>query len=203
MVLLTHTASIWYDSVHLLMTQKSAGPRLVRSWVAIVILLVAIVRLDAWLQSSIHGLEPHLNQLFPEASRFSGKTGVPAHIKVYTGDSDDEQLIGFIASTVDVEPLERGYEGPIEILVGMDTAGTLRGIRLISHREPYGYFSIELPEFGAQFVGKSVLERFRVGEDIDGVTTATITVSSATRVIRKAARRVVREYLADTEKNRP
>ena len=74
---------------------------------------------------------------------------------------------------------------------------------MIAHREPYGYFSIEPPEFAAQFVGKSVLERFRVGDDVDAVTTATITVSSATRVIRKAARRVAREYLTGAENDRP
>ncbi|SVA24108.1 uncharacterized protein METZ01_LOCUS76962 [marine metagenome] len=181
------------------MTLRGIKSRLFQPWIVMVTLLVAVVHVDAWLQSSIRGLEIHLSGLFPEASRFSGRTGVPAHIKVFAGDDDNEHLIGFVGSTVDVEPLERGYEGPIEMLVGMDTSGTLRGIRLISHREPYGYFSIELPEFAAQFVGKSVLDRFRVGEDVDGVTTATITVSSATRVIRKTARRVVRAHLADPE----
>ena len=58
---------------------------------------------------------------------------MPAHIKVFAGDADNEHLIGFVGLTIDVEPLERGYEGPIEILVGMDTSGTLRGIKLISH----------------------------------------------------------------------
>ncbi|MDP6372614.1 MAG: FMN-binding protein [Vicinamibacterales bacterium] len=182
------------------MTWTPAETRLVRRWITVALLLAAIIRVDAWMQSSIRGLEPHLNTLFPEAARFSGKTGTPAHIKVYT---DDETLIGFVFSTIDVEPLERGYEGPIEMLVGMDTAGRLRGVDLIAHREPYGYFSIELPKFADQFVGKSILDRFRVGEDVDGVTTATITVSSATRVVRKAARRVAREHLANAENDRP
>ena len=187
------------------MTWTRAETRLVRRWIAVAVICAAIVRLDALMQSSIRGLESHLDALFPHATRYSGKTGTPAHIKVYQNDADanTERLIGFVFSTIDIEPLERGYEGPIEMLVGMDTAGTLRGVRVIAHREPYGYFSIDPPEFAAQFVGKSVLERFRVGDDVDGVTTATITVSSATRVIRKAARRVAREHLARAENDRP
>jgi NosR/NirI family nitrous oxide reductase transcriptional regulator len=185
------------------MTWTNAETRLVRRWIAVAVLLAAIVRLDAIMQSSIRGLEPHLHALFPQATRFTGKTGTPAHIKVYQDDAGTERLIGFVFSTIDIEPLERGYEGPIEMLVGMNTGGTLQGVRVIAHREPYGYFSIEPPEFAAQFVGKSVLERFRVGDDVDAVTTATITVSSATRVIRKAARRVAREYLTGAENDRP
>ena len=184
------------------MTWTSAETRLVRRWIVVAILLAAIVRLDGWMQSSIRGLETHLAALFPEASYFSGKTGSPAHIKVYGGD-DSDVLVGFVFSTIEIEPLERGYEGPIEMLVGMDTVGMLRGIRVMAHREPYGYFSIDPPEFAAQFAGKSVVDRFRVGDDVDGVTTATITVSSATRVIRKAARRIARDYLAGAQNDRP
>ena len=60
------------------------------------------------------------------------------------------------------------------------------------HNEPYGNFSIEPPRFAAQFRGKSIRDQFRVGADVDAVSRATITVSSAARAIRNSARRVAK-----------
>ena len=78
--------------------------------------------------------------------------------------------------------------------VGLDAE--LTGIIVARHHEPYGYFSIDTPEYGAQFVRKSVRDRFRVGADIDSVATATITVRSATRAVRNGARRIARQFLS-------
>ena len=94
-----------------------------------------------------------------------------------------------------MEPLERGYDGPIKILVGMDTKGILTGIIVVQHHEPYGDFSIDTPEFAAQFKGKSIRDPFRVGADIDAVSRATITVTSAARAIRISARRIATQLL--------
>lgn len=173
-----------------------------RRWAVVVLMLLAIVHVNGVMQSSVRGLEHHLERMSPEATRFSGKTGTPPHIRAYRAGGDTEVLLGFAFSTLDLEPLERGYEEPIETLVGMDTAGKLRGVEVISHREPYGYFSIDVPEFAEQFEGKNILERFRVGDDIDGVSTATITVSSATRAIRKSARRLAKEFLTEADNDR-
>ena len=173
-----------------------------RRWTVVFLMLLAIVHVNGLMQSSIRGLEAHLERMFPEAARFSGKTGTPPYIRAFRADDDNEVLLGFAFSTLDLEPLERGYEGPIEMLIGMDTAGNLRGVEVISHREPYGYFSIDLPEFVEQFDGKSILERFRVGDDIDGISTATITVSSATRAIRKSARRLAKQFLTEASDDR-
>jgi hypothetical protein len=67
---------------------------------------------------------------------------------------------------------------------------------VVKHREPYGDFSIDRPEFAAQFVGKSIRDPFTVGSDIDAVSRATISITSATRAIRNSARRVARQVLA-------
>ena len=79
----------------------------------------------------------------------------------------------------------------------MTVGGSLTGITLISHQEPFGYFSIETEGFRAQFVGKSILDPFRVGRDVDAIARATITVSSAVRGLRNAARRIARQYVVD------
>ncbi len=104
-------------------------------------------------------------------------------------------LIGFGFWTTELEPLERGYDGPIKILVGMDTHGILAGVVVVEHHEPYGYFSVEPPAFAAQFAGKSVRDPFKVGEDIDAVSRASITMLSATRAIRNSARRIATQLL--------
>ena len=74
--------------------------------------------------------------------------------------------------------------------------GVLAGIVVAEHHEPYGNFSIDPPQFSAQFKGKDVRDRFRVGMDVDAVSRASITIGSATRAIRNSARRIARQYLA-------
>src|SRR5262245_49097586 len=97
-----------------------------------------------------------LKQLFPAASSFSPKEPAPPHFNVYTSDaSGAKTLVGLAFYTTELEPLERGYDGPIKILVGMDMKGVLTGVIIAEHHEPYGYFSIDRKEFPAQFAGKS------------------------------------------------
>ena len=70
---------------------------------------------------------------------------------------------------------------------------------MVRHHEPYGYFSVDTPEFAAQFVEKSVRDRFRVGADIDAVSTATITMRSASRAVRNGSRRIARTFLSPSD----
>ncbi len=149
-------------------------------------------------QASDASLQTQLEQLFPEATRFSPKTGNPPHFKVYGRGPDgsgEPVLAGFAFYTTDVEPLERGYDGPIQILIGMDLHGVLTGVVVIDHKEPYGYYSVDRPEFPAQFRRKSIRDRFKVGDDVDAVSTATVTMRSSTRGIRNGARRMARKFL--------
>ena len=103
--------------------------------------------------------------------------------------------------TTEIEPLERGYDGPIKMLVGMDTKGILTGVIVVEHHEPYGDFSVEPPEFAAQFKGKSIRDPFKVGADVDAVSRATISITSATRAIRNSARRMATQLLTPAARN--
>ncbi|HEX6992988.1 MAG TPA: FMN-binding protein [Gammaproteobacteria bacterium] len=146
-------------------------------------------------------LQAQLESLFPDAVGFSSKEGNPPHFKAFglADASGEPQLLGLAFWTTELEPLERAYDGPIKMLVGMDVSGVLTGVIVVEHREPYGYFSVDLPEWPRQFVGKSVRDRFRVGEDIDAISRATVTVTSASRAIRNSARRIARAYLTPPE----
>ncbi len=145
-----------------------------------------------------------LAHLFPPGTVFSPKEGTPPHFSAYVTDpaSGRQTLAGFAFWTTEIEPLERGYDGPIKILVGMDTRGILTGVLVVEHREPYGDFSIDPPQFAAQFKGKDIRHPFRVGDDIDAVSRASISVTSATRAIRNSARRVARALLTPAERVR-
>ena len=143
-------------------------------------------------------LESELRILFPKATSFSVKAGELPHFRAHESTDGGEALLGFAYFTTDIEKLERGYKAPINFLVGMTIDGEITGVKLVEHDEPYGYFSIETDEFHAQFTGKSILDRFRVGRDIDAISSATITIASAARGIRNSGRRIARQFLAET-----
>lgn len=132
-----------------------------------------------------------LHAVSPDATSFSAKEGNPPHYKAYV----DGQLAGYAFWTTELEPLERGYDGPIKMLVGLNLGGLITGILVVEHHEPYGNFSVEDPAFVAQFKNKSVRDPFRVGQDVDAVSRATITITSATRAIKNSSRRIARRFL--------
>jgi electron transport complex protein RnfG len=142
-------------------------------------------------------LQANLKRLFPAATAFSPKEGDPPHFSAFTDDpkSGMKTLLGLAFWTTELDPLERGYDGPIKVLVGMDTSGTLTGIIVTEHHEPYGDFSIDRPEFAAQFKGKNIRDPFKVGSDIDAVSRATISVTTVSRSVRNTSRRVARQLL--------
>jgi transcriptional regulator of nitric oxide reductase len=139
------------------------------------------------------------SRLFRDADEFSVKLGPLPHYRAYQTDAATgrKTLLGFLFKTHEVEPDEWAYAGPIETLVGLTTAGTITEIRVLYHREPFGSFSIDPPEFKAQFEGKSILDPFEFGQDIDAVTRATFTIDGAARAVKKSSRKIMQQYLAE------
>ncbi len=148
-----------------------------------------------------------LKRLFPQVQSFTEKTGQPPCYEGYIiNDQAQKELKGLCFLTTDVAPEVKGYAGPIKLMLGMDTKGILTGIEIIKHHETPSYvWGIEEPWFKEQFKGKSVYDAFRLGEDIDGISRATVTVSAIAEGVRKSAVRIGRERLgleiAETEEN--
>jgi NosR/NirI family nitrous oxide reductase transcriptional regulator len=143
--------------------------------------------------------DAHLKKLFPAAAAFSPLAGEPLHFKAYSADPQKNPaapIVGYAFWTTDLVPREGGYHGPIHLLVGMDLTGIIVGVELDYHSEPYGYFSVEPPEFVAQFKNKSIRDPFKVGVDIDAVSRASLTINSATRAIRDSSRMMARQFLS-------
>ena len=124
----------------------------------VIALIVPAVTLPFTPQTSAEAvLQGQLKRVFPAATSFSSKqAGPPPHFIAYTGEGNSRAIAGYVFWTTELEPLERGYDGPIKMLVGMDTKGTLTGVLVTQHNEPYGNFSIEPPRFVAQFKGKDI-----------------------------------------------
>jgi transcriptional regulator of nitric oxide reductase len=142
--------------------------------------------------------EAHLKRLFPSAAAFSKLEGAPLHFTAYSADpqkNPSSPPLGYAFWTTDMVPNEHGYHGPIYILVGMDLTGILTGVVVDYDSEPYGYFSVEPPEFAAQFKGKSIRDKFAVGGDVDAVSRASLSINSAARAIRDSSRMVARALL--------
>lgn len=168
-----------------------------RSRLTIVALVVGAITIGQTQSAVDTKLQSQLKQVIPSAGSFSSKVLDPPHFKAFAPSpaAGQQEVAGIAFWTTEIEPLERGYDGPIKILVGMDMQGILTGIVVAQHHEPYGDFSIETPQFAAQFKGKSVRDGFRVGADIDAVSRATISVTSAARAIRNSARRMATQLL--------
>ena len=142
--------------------------------------------------------DAELKQLFPSAVAFSPLGGEPLHFKAYAVDprtNPSAEPIGIAFWTTDMVPKEHGYHGPIHLLIGLDMKGTITGAVVDYHSEPYGYFSVEPPKFAAQFKGKTIRDPFIVGRDVDAVSRATITISSAARAVRDGSRIAARALL--------
>jgi transcriptional regulator of nitric oxide reductase len=141
-------------------------------------------------------LETQLKRVFPGATSFSTKQARPLpHFVAYTGGPGSQTVAGYVFWTTELEPLERGYDGPIKMLVGLDTNAKLTGVLVTEHHEPYGYFSVDIPEFAQQFKGKDIRDPFKVGADVAAVTRASITINSSSRAIRNGSRRLARALL--------
>ncbi len=143
---------------------------------------------------------PLLQEVFPGADSFSGKSGEPPVIRAYSDDSStgEKTLLGYIYLTSDVPPEANGYSAPINVLIGLGLDGNITGLKVVYYRESlrssWGDF-LSLPGFQEQFVGKHATENFRVDYDVDGISRATITVRAMAKGIRHSIRKVAQTYL--------
>ena len=103
-----------------------------------------------------------------------------------------------------------GYNGNITLLAGINTDGSLRGVRIISHKETPGLgdaIEIEKSNWALNFSGKSLSNPApdkwavkRDGGEFDQFTGATITPRAVVDAVRMALEyfETNREYLFDT-----
>ena len=163
----------------------------------LLVMFTATVALSGQVVKDKRALAIQLKVLFPTATDFGSPEGKPPVIKAFLTDPKTraQTLLGYAAYTTDWQPFERGYDGPIRVLVGITTAGVVSNIVVVEHKEPYGYRSIDQQRYADQFINKSIHDAFKLRADVDAVSGATASVGSATRSIRDTAKRVAEAYV--------
>ena len=90
---------------------------------------------------------------------------------------DGEEVYGLLDNV-------KGLSMPITFLVFFDGKGQILNSHVIRYREPYGG-EISSSKWNAQFIGRSEKSNFVVGDGIDGISGATISVYSMTTGVMK------------------
>lgn len=102
---------------------------------------------------------------------------------------NDAVVVGY---AIKVEP--KGYGGPLEIMVGIETSGKIGGIKILSQHETPGLgANAVLPAFSGQYKRKSIDKQLEVVKTkvsspykIDAMTGATITSKAVTLGVNEA-----------------
>lgn len=82
----------------------------------------------------------------------------------------------------------QGFQSTIKVMVGVDPAKRqITGVKVLEQAETPGLGTrIEEPDFLAQFAGKSIDDAFKVNDDLDAITSATVSSAAVGDMIRAA-----------------
>jgi NosR/NirI family nitrous oxide reductase transcriptional regulator len=132
-------------------------------------------------------------ELFSEATRFGEQQGEPPILSVFAGD----RLVGYVYLNTDFSGAI-GYSGkPVSMLVGIDTQGVIKGIKLVEHKEPIVLVGVPVQrvvEAVNKLVGTSIgpiasgKERPPQPDIVSGATVTVLVMADS--VIRSAVRLV-------------
>jgi len=88
------------------------------------------------------------------------------------------------ASSIGILDNVYGKSMPITFLVLFNKEGNISSTNVIKYREPYGG-GVKIKSWNNQFKGKNSKSNYKIGEGIDSISGATISVRSLTKGIRK------------------
>ena len=156
-----------------------------RRWLAA--LTVALVA-AAW----IYGYATSGSDVAPlVADVLPGAVEIELNSSIYAGRAADGTLVGYAA--VGSAP---GYGGPIDILVGVSPSGEILGTRVVAQRESPGFFRrFSSEDFFTQYTGVPIDRPLQLGQDLDGLSGATLSAEGIAAGIRQAVRLIAQEGL--------
>lgn len=135
---------------------------------------LALAQHDDTAEEAIKEIFPDSQITSTEARIFEGQ-----EVKIYRV-SVEGKIVGW-AVVLD----ELGKIKPITFLVGIDIQGKVLGVHILEYQDMFGS-EIKRRSFLRQFQGKSLKDKITIGEDIDAVTSATISSQAASSAVRKA-----------------
>ena len=85
-----------------------------------------------------------------------------------------------------LSPRPAGYAGAIDLVAGFDDTGHITGVQILGHNEtPTFVAGIDSDWFLGQFTGKTADEPLVPGDDIEGLTHATVSVEAICQALRQ------------------
>ena len=132
-------------------------------------------------------LDNNLNEIiYPEVAEFQPtELADESVINVYEAKQNGKTIAYVILSS------SGGYGDVVEVLTGMDASGNIIKIKIGSHSETPGLGAEAVKEvFTNQYIGKSeplnVVKQNQGSNDIQAITSATITSTAVTNAVNKA-----------------
>lgn len=161
-------------------------------------LFAIITILAAWLIGGSNkgaSFEYYLSSALPDATSFSQVSS-----DIYAGIAEDGvTIIGYVAYGEG-----SGYGGPMEVAVAVDLEGQIIGLAVIDSKDTPSYLErVFSKSFPSDLLGKSYSDPFELGNDIDGVTSATYTSAAVAESVRLASNLVAKEELGKIVKSTP
>ncbi len=174
-------------------------PSHVARWLTLALVVLATLLVGGHEGRAAGALAPYLEKvkpadLFEGADRFGDPVGDPAIVPVLKGSS----VLGYAYLNSDFTSAV-GYSGkPIHIVVGIDPAGVVRGLKLVDHHEPIVLIGIPEAKVLASLnsiIGKD-FGRVAAGSErppqVDIVSGATVTVLVMGDSVVRSAVRLIR-----------
>jgi electron transport complex protein RnfG len=113
-----------------------------------------------------------LSSILPAAKTFSEdrRTIEGNEVSYFTGESHSK-TVGVIVSVS-----SKGYGGPIDMLVGVDPAGKVTGVKILKISDTPGLgLKANDAKYLSQYIGRNWGKRFMAKKDIQAISGATIT----------------------------
>lgn len=126
-------------------------------------------------------LKAALGTLLPGADSF---TPIDADGVIYYQGFSGAAAAGYV-----ITGKGSGYGGTLEVLVGFDANNQITNVQIGSNGETPGIGTkvTQSADFVAQFVGKSSKDPFSVGQDVQGVSGASMSSDGVTQAVKNAA----------------
>lgn len=171
------------------------------------VLLRAVLLGMALLAASLSAHALELEQVIPGFAQATHLEPIDSEYPTQAVYADDE-LLGYVFETLDIAPIPAYSGKPVNLLVGIDLQGEVVLSTILGHEEPIMLVGIpeqRLEDFAGAHVSHHVSERLRVGESLDAISGATVSVIVVTETVMRAARRVAAEQglIADASATPP
>jgi hypothetical protein len=108
----------------------------------------------------------------------------------------------YIFLSKDLAPDVKGFSGPINLLLVLKGNGVFEKVLIYEAKETPAYLDV-VKNWLKEFKGRSVFEGFRIGENIDVVTGATITSKAIIEIMDICSQKISKAFFAKEGKSSP